>query len=75
LDWEYGGKTLVPIPDAAFLRWRVGSRAASCTAAYDGCNLSAAFFLPHSHRHSRSSSIALCTALTVDPDHRRVALP
>jgi hypothetical protein len=75
---EYGGKTLVPIPDAAFLRWRVGSESgASCTAAYDGTNLvGSVFSLPHSLRIGTSVlPIALYTALTVDPDHRRMALP
>ena len=75
---EYGGKHLVPVPDAAFLRWRVGLESgALCPAAYDGTNLvGSVFSLPHSLRIGSSVyPVALYTALTVDPDHRRLALP
>jgi len=75
---EYGGKHLVPIPDAGFLRWRVGPQSgALCPAAYNGTNLvGSVFFLPHSLRIGSSVfPVALYTSLTVDPNHRHLALP
>jgi hypothetical protein len=74
----HGGKTLVPVPDAAFLRWRVGPQSgALCPVAYDGTRLvGSVFSLPHSLRIGSSVlPIALYTGLTVDPDCRRLALP
>jgi GNAT acetyltransferase-like protein len=74
---EYGGKHLVPVPDPAFLRWRVGGESgALCPAAFDGTNLVGSMFsLPHSLRIGGSVvPVALYTAFTVDPAHRRLVL-
>ena len=75
---EYGGQTWVPIPDAAFLRWRLGPQSgALCPVAYDGTKLvGSVFSVPHSLRIGSSVfPISLYTGFTVDPDRRRLALP
>jgi hypothetical protein len=75
---EYGGRILVPIPDVAFLRWRMGPQSgALCLAAYDGTKLvGSVFSVPHCLRIGPSIvPVALCTGFTVDPRYRPMALP
>src|SRR5712691_4568329 len=75
---EYGGKNWFPLPDAAFLRGRLGPQSgALCPVAYNGTKLvGSVFSVPHSLRvGGRVFPISLYTGFTVDPDHRRLALP
>ncbi len=75
---EYGGRTWVPVPDSAFLRWRLGSQSgALCAAAYEGRDLVGTIAsVPHSLRVGSSVfPIALHTGFTVDANRRRLALP
>jgi hypothetical protein len=74
---EYGGKTWVALPDGAFFRWQGSQNGARCVAAYDGTKLiGSTFSFPYSLRIGSSVlPSALISGFTVDPDHRRVALP
>jgi len=75
---EYRGKLWVPIPDAEYLRWRFGPESkAVCLAAYEGAKLVGTIFsAPSPLRISGSVHPAsLSSVFTVDPDHRRMALP
>ena len=75
---EYGGKMWFPLPDAPFFRWHLGAQNGSrCIVAYDGKKLvGSVSYMPHSLRIGASIlPVALHTSFTVDPDHRRVALP
>jgi hypothetical protein len=75
---EYGGRVWVPIPDAEYLRWRLGpGSGAVCPVAYEGTKLVGTIFsAPHPLRIAgRVVPASLSTVFTVDPDHRRVALP
>jgi hypothetical protein len=75
---EYGGKTWLPLPDAATFRRQFGAQnGARCTAAYEGTKLvGSGFSFPHQLRiGARVHPIELLSCLNVDPGHRRVALP
>jgi hypothetical protein len=75
---EYCGKLWVPIPDAEYLRWRFGPESkAVCSVAYEGTKLVGTIFsAPSPLRVSGSVYPAsLSSVFTVDPDHRRMALP
>ena len=75
---EYGGATWVPIPDAAFLRWKLGPHSgAVCPAAYEGTKLvGTVCSVPHAMRIGDSVyPVGMCTGFTVAPEHRRLALP
>ena len=75
---EYGGQTWVPIPDAAFLRWKLAPRSgAVCPVAYEGTKLVGTFFsIPHALRIGDTVyPVGMCTGFTVAPEHRRLALP
>jgi hypothetical protein len=75
---EYRGKIWVPIPASAFLRWRLAPQTdALCPVAYAGTRLvGSVFSLPQSLRVGSSvHRTAVYTGFTVDPDHRRLALP
>lgn len=75
---EYGGQTWVPIPDAAFLRWKLAAQGgAVCLAAYEGTKLVGTVFLvPHALRiREIVHPVVMCTGFTVAPEHRRLALP
>jgi hypothetical protein len=75
---EYGGKMWFPLPDASFFRWHLGTpNDARCFVAYEGKKLvGSVSCMPHSLRiGSTVLPVALHTSFTVDPEHRRVALP
>lgn len=75
---QYQGKMWVTAADATFFRWLVGPQSgALCLVAYEGTKLVASLFsVPHSLRIGSSvHPIGLTFGLTVDPDHRRLALP
>ena len=75
---QYGGQTWVPIPDAAFLRWKLAPRTgAVCPVAYEGTKLvGTVFSIPHALRIGDTVyPVAMCTGFTVAPEHRRLALP
>jgi hypothetical protein len=75
---EYSGKVWVPIADVEFLRWRLGPGSdAVCPVAYHGTKIVGTIFsVPHPMRIARSAiPVSLSTMFTVDPDHRRAALP
>jgi hypothetical protein len=75
---EYGGRTWVPIPDAAFLRWKLAPQSgAVCPVAYEGTKLvGTVFSVPHALRIGETVyPVAMCTGFTVAPEHRRLALP
>ena len=75
---EYGGHTWVPIPDAAFLRWKLAPQSgAVCPAAYEGTKLvGTVCAVPHALRIGDSVyPVAMCTGFTVAAEHRRMALP
>lgn len=75
---EYGGKMWFPLPDASFFRWQLGEEsAARCFVAYEGKKLvGSVSYMPHSLRIGSSvQPVALHTSFTVDPEHRRIALP
>jgi len=75
---EYRGKTWIPVPDVAMLRWRLGpASGAVCLAAYAGSKLVGSISsVPHSLRiGSTLVPTAIYTLFTVDPEYRRMALP
>ena len=75
---QYGGRTWVPIPDAAFLRWKLKEQAgAVCPVAYHGTTLIGTIFaVPHAVRiGGQVYKVGMCTGFTVDPEYRRTALP
>lgn len=75
---EYGGKTWVPIPDAAFMRWRVSPESGGRTlVAYQGAKLvGTVFSFPQSLRVGGTVfPVAICTGFSVDPEYRGAALP
>jgi hypothetical protein len=68
----------VPAAEVDFLRWRLGpGSGAACQVAYEGNKLvGTVFSIPHTLRVAGSVvPVSLTTMFTVDPDHRRVALP
>jgi hypothetical protein len=75
---EYREKLWAPILDVEYLRWRFGPQSnAVCSAAYDGANLVGTIFSAPSPLRISGSVFAgsLSSVFTVDPDHRRIALP
>jgi hypothetical protein len=75
---EYGGKTWIPIPDPAFMRWRVSPESGGRTlVAYQGTKLvGTVFSFPQSLRIGDSVfPVAICTGFSVDPEYRGAALP
>ena len=75
---EYRGRLWVPIPDAAYLRWRFGPESrAVCSAAYEGTILVGTIFSAPSPLLISGSvyPASLSSVFTVDPEHRRIALP
>lgn len=75
---EYRDQNWVPIPDGAFLRRKFTPQSGGvCTVAYKGTKLvGSVFSAPHALRIGDTVyPVALCTAFTVDPEHRRLALP
>lgn len=75
---EYAGRTWVATQDAAYLRSRITPESgALCLVAYHGTRLVGSIFsIPHSLRvGDRVFPIALYSGFTVDPEHRRMALP
>jgi hypothetical protein len=75
---QYAGHTWVPIPDAAFLRWKLAPETdAVCPVAYEGTKLvGTVFAAPHALRMGGMVyPVGMCTGFTVLPEHRRVALP
>jgi hypothetical protein len=75
---EYGGKVWAPIANAAFLSWRLGPRSGAVRlVAYEGKKLVGTMFsVPHPMRVAGSViQASLSNMFTVDPDHRRIALP
>jgi hypothetical protein len=74
---EYEGKTWIPIPDAAFMRWRVSPESGALSpVAYDGTKIvGSVFSFPHSLRIGPAIlPVAIYTGFTVDADYRGVAL-
>jgi hypothetical protein len=74
---EYEGKTWIPIPDAAFMRWRVSPESGALSpVAYDGTKIvGSVFSFPHSLRIGEATlPVAIYTGFTVDADYRGVAL-
>ncbi|MFY9698164.1 MAG: hypothetical protein WAK34_07535 [Rhodoplanes sp.] len=72
---EYAGRMWFSLPDAATLSaWAKGG---GCLAAYHGTDVVGCIFsLPYSLRtYSSVIPSALITGFTVDPNHRRVAVP
>ena len=75
---EYGGKIWIPIPDAAFMRWRVSPESGGRTlVAYQGTKLvGTVFSFPQSLRIGDTVfPVAICTGFSVDPEYRGAALP
>jgi hypothetical protein len=75
---EYGGKTWIPLPEAAFLREKFTSEAgALCLVAYEGANLvGSVFSVPRRMRIAGIDyPVSMFTGFTVEPSRRRVALP
>ncbi|MFL6798585.1 MAG: GNAT family N-acetyltransferase [Xanthobacteraceae bacterium] len=75
---EYSGKVWFPLPDAAFFRWSIGAQErARCLVAFEGSKLvGSVSYMLHSLRiHSSIVPVAIHTSFSVDPDHRRAALP
>ena len=72
---QYAGRMWFSLPDAPTLRcWAKGG---GCLAAYDGSKIVGSIFsIPYTLR-VRSSVLktGLITGFTVDPSHRRIALP
>jgi hypothetical protein len=72
---QYSGRTWFSLPDAPTMRsWAQGG---VCLAAYHGAKVVGSIFsIPYSLRMQSSvHSIPIITGFTVDPDHRRIALP
>jgi hypothetical protein len=75
---EYRDKIWVPVPDPAYLRWRLGpgSGGVSPVAYVGGKLVGTIFSAPHPLLVAGSRvSGSLSTVFTVDPEHRRVTLP
>lgn len=75
---EYRGRLWVPIPDADYLRWRFGPDSkAVCSAAYEGTRLVGTVFSAPSPLRIAGVvyPASLSSVFTVEPDHRRMALP
>ena len=76
---DYAGKRVwFPLPDASFFRWHLETQnEARCVVAYEGTKLvGSVSCMPHSLRIGSSVlPVALHTSFTVDPEHRRIALP
>jgi hypothetical protein len=76
---DYAGKKVwFPLPDASFFRWHLEAASdARCVVAYEGKKLvGSVSCMPHSLRIGSSVvPVALHTSFTVDPAHRRIALP
>jgi Acetyltransferase (GNAT) domain len=75
---EYGGKTWIPLPEAAFLREKFASETgALCLVAYEGASLvGSVFSVPRRMRIAGTDyPVSMFTGFTVEPSHRRVALP
>src|SRR3954468_6573286 len=75
---QYGGKTWIPLPEAAFLREKFGQgTGAVCPVAYEGSNLvGSVFSLPRRMCIGGIDyPVSMFTGFTVEPSRRRVALP
>jgi hypothetical protein len=75
---EYGGRTWVPLADAAFMRSKLSPESgAVCPVAYEGTKLVGGVFASPAEMRMGDTvyPMALCTAFTVDPEQRRIALP
>jgi hypothetical protein len=75
---EYAGRIWAPVPEANFLRSRLApGTGALCPVAYDGARLvGCVFSIPQSVRiGGEVFPISLFSGFTVDPEHRRLALP
>src|SRR3954454_15536492 len=75
---EYGGKTWIPLPEAAFLREKLAPKTgAVCLVAYELSDLvGSVSAVPRRMRiGSTDYSALMCTGFTVDPSRRRIALP
>src|SRR3954447_6901933 len=75
---EYGEKTWIPLPEAAFLREKLSPETgAVCLVAYEGSTLvGSVLAVPRRMRISGTDHpVLMCTGFTVDPSRRRVALP
>ncbi|MFL6798581.1 MAG: GNAT family N-acetyltransferase [Xanthobacteraceae bacterium] len=74
----YGGRSWIVMPDATFFRWQLAPESgAMCHVAYDKAKLvGCVFSLPFLLRMDGSTHrTALVFGLTVDPEHRGLALP
>ena len=74
---EYGGKTWFPIPNPAFMRWRVGPESGGFNpVAYrSGELVGSVFSFPHCLRIGETVfPVSISTGFTVDDAHRGVAL-
>lgn len=75
---EYQGKHWVVLPDAEYFRWLVGPGSSAVShLAFQGAKLvGCVFSIPHPMRiGSCTHSSGSVFGLTVDPDHRGLALP
>ncbi|MCC6776913.1 MAG: hypothetical protein IT537_09800 [Hyphomicrobiales bacterium] len=75
---EYSDKIWVPVPDPAYLKWRLGPGSEGVgPVAYAGGKLVGTIFsAPHPLLVAGAVIPgSLSTVFTVDPEHRRVALP
>ena len=75
---KYGGRTWFPVPDPAFMRWRVAPEQGGFNpVAYkSGEIVGSVFSFPHSLRIGDTVfPVAISTGFTVDETHPGVALP
>jgi hypothetical protein len=75
---EYGGRIWFPMPEAAFLREKLApDSGVLCPVAYDGDKLvGSVFSVPRTLRvNGASYPVSMYTGFSVEPAHRRLALP
>src|SRR5215218_4274042 len=75
---EYGGKTWIPLPEAAFLREKFAPKTGAVTlVAYEGSSpVGNVFSVPRRMCiNGVDYPVSMFTSFTVEPSHRRVALP